>query len=125
MKKLEKKIINKIYRMETKKTISQIFVEAFSVVFVGLSALFVFSIIIDILNEQRSFDLYNFLTDDFEVIRHFFLRNTILFSEELPLALVCILVLLVVAFILLIYIIVKNFHKITNKLVSIYKFWFK
>lgn len=125
MKKLEKKIIKGIYKMETKRTLSQIVGRVLSMAIVIISAVFIFSVIVEILNEQRSFDLLDFYRDDFEVVRHFFVRNTSLFMQELPLPLVCILILLVVALIVLIYILARNFKKLKNKLISLYKFWFK
>ncbi len=125
MKKLENRIINKIYKLETKKTLSQILGEVIFIIFIIFSSIFIFFIIIEILNEQRSFDLFDFYRDDLEVIKQYFFQNTSLFIRELPFPLICILIILVIVFILLIYILFKNFNKNKNKLVSLYKFWFK
>jgi len=125
MKKLEEKIIKKIYRMESEKTIGQIISEASLFILLFLSSLFIFSVIVEILNEQASFDLFDFLRDDFEIIRENFLNNSLLFVQELPLPLIYILIGLLLLLIWFIYVIVKNSNKIKNKLVSIYKFWFK
>lgn len=125
MKKLEDKIINKIYKMETKKTIGQIISEATLIIFVVLSSMFIFSVIVEILNEQASFDLFDFLRDDFETIRDNFFNNSLLFIRELPLPLTYILIGLLLLLIWLLFILAKNFNRIKNKLVSIYKFWFK
>ncbi len=125
MKKLEEKIIKKIYRMETKKTFGQIMAETILIVIISLSSVFMFSVIVEILNEQASFDLFDFLRDDFETIRFNFLNNSLLFIQELPLPLTYILVGLLLLLIWLLFILIMNFNKIKNKLVSIYKFWFK
>lgn len=125
MKKLENKIINKIYKFETKKTLSQIIGEIIFMALIIFSLVFIFSIIIEILSDQKSFDLFNFFQDDLEVIKQYFFQNTWLFARELPLPLICILILLVVIFMLIIYTLFKNFNKIRNKLVSLYKFWSK
>lgn len=125
MKKLEDKIINKIYKMETKKTIGQIISEAALIIFVVLSSMFIFSVIVEILNEQTSFDLFDFLRDDFETIRDYFFNNSLLFIQELPLPLIYILIGLLLLLIWLLFILAKNSNKIKNKLVSLYKFWFK
>ncbi|MEK7110000.1 MAG: hypothetical protein AAB876_02155, partial [Patescibacteria group bacterium] len=61
MKKLEDKIIGKIFRMETEKTIGQILSEVALVILITLSSLFIFSVIVEVLNEQMSFDLFDFL----------------------------------------------------------------
>lgn len=125
MKKLEDKIIKKIYRMETKKTVEQIISEAILVIAITLSAVFVFSVIVEVLNYQASFDLFDFLRDDFEIIKGNFFNNSLLFFQELPLPLIYILIGLILLLVWLLYISVRNFNKIKNKLVSLYKFWSK
>lgn len=125
MKKLEEKIIKKIYRMEAEKTIGQIISEVSLVILLFLSSLFIFSVIVEILNEQASFDLFDFLRDDFEIIRENFFNNSSLFIQELPLPLIYILIGLLLLLIWLLYVSAKNFNKIKNKLIFLYKFWFK
>lgn len=125
MKKLEDKIINKIYKMETKKTIGQIISEVTLIILIVLSSMFIFSVIVEILNEQVSFDLFDFLRDDFETIRDYFFNNSLLFIQELPLPLIYILIGLLLLLIWLLFILAKNSNIIKNKLVSIYKFWLK
>jgi|SRR3989339_340598 len=125
MKKLEDKIIKKIYRMEAGKTIGQIISEVSLTILLILSSLFIFSVIVEILNEQASFDLFDFLRDDFEIIKENFLNNSLLFFQELPLPLIYILIGLSLLLVWLLYIVIINSNKIKNKLVSIYKFWLK
>lgn len=125
MKKLEDRIIKKIYRIETEKTIGQIISEAALIIFVFLSSIFIFSVIVEILNEQASFDLFDFLRDDFETIKDNFFNNSLLFMRELPLPLIYILIGLLLSLIWILYVSVKNSNKIKNKLVSLYKFWLK
>lgn len=125
MKKLEDKIIKKIYRMEAKKTIEQIISEAVLVIVITLSAVFIFSVIVEVLNDQASFDLFDFLRDDFEIIQTNLSNNLLLFIQELPLPLTYILISLLLLLIWLLHIFIKNFNKIKNKIVSIYKFWLK
>ncbi|MFA5770328.1 MAG: hypothetical protein WC894_02435 [Patescibacteria group bacterium] len=125
MKKLEDRIIKKIYRIETEKTIGQIISEVILIILIFLSSIFVFSVIVEILNEQASFDLFDFLRDDFETIRINFLNNSLLFIQELPLPLIYILIGLSLLLIWLLYILIKNSNKVKNKLISLYKFWFK
>ncbi len=125
MKKLEDKIINKIYKIEVKKTIGQIIGEVVLIILVTLSFIFIFSVIVEILNEQTSFDRFDFLRDDFETIRDNFLNNSLLFVRELPPLLTYILIGLLLSLIWLLFISFKNSNKIKNKLVSFYKFWLK
>jgi len=125
MKKLENRIIKKIYRIETKKTIGQIISEAILIILIFLSSLFIFSVIVEILNEQSSFDLFDFFRDDFETIKNYVFNNSLLFIQELPLPLIYILIGLLLLLIWLLFILIKNYNKIKNKLISIYKFWLK
>lgn len=125
MKKLEEKIIKKIYRIETEKTAGQIISKVALIILVTFSSMFIFSVIVEILNEQTSFDLFDFLRDDFGTIRDNFFNNSLLFVQELPLPLTYILIGLLLLLIWLLYISVKNYNKIKNKLISLYKFWFK
>lgn len=125
MKKLEDKIIKKIYKIETEKTIGQIINEAILIILIILSSMFIFSVIVEILNEQASFDLFDFLRDDFETIKGNFFNNSFLFIQELPLPLIYILIGLLLLLIWLLYILVKNYNIIKNKLISLYKFWLK
>ncbi|MFA6533154.1 MAG: hypothetical protein WCT22_04125, partial [Patescibacteria group bacterium] len=112
MKKLEEKIIKKIYKIETEKTVGQIISEAVLIIFIVLSSIFIFSVIVEILNEQASFDLFDFLKDDFEIIRGNFFNNSLLFFQELPLPLIYILIGLILLLVWLLYILVRNFNKI-------------
>ena len=125
MKKLEDKIINRIYKIETRKTIEKIISEASLIILIVLSSLFIFSVIVEILNEQSSFDLFDFLRDDFETIRSFFVNNLLLFVQELPLPLIYVFFGLLLILIWLVYISFKNYNIVKNKLVSLYKFWIK
>lgn len=125
MKKLEKKIIRRVYKLETKRTIAKVVGEIFLVALVASALLFIFSIIIDILNYQSSFDLLDFFKDDFEMVRDYFFNNLSLFVQELPPPLMLVLILLLTILALLMYMLLKNFKKIKNKAVSIYKFWLK
>lgn len=125
MKKLEDRIIKKIYRIETEKTVGQVVSEAALIILILFSSIFIFSVIVEILNEQASFDLFDFLRDDFEIIKNYFISNSLLFIQELPLPLIYILIGLLLLLIWLVSLLIKNFNKIKNKLISIYKFWLK
>lgn len=111
--------------METERTVSQIISKILLIILVSLSSIFIFSVIVEILSEQASFDLFDFLRDDFETIQNYFFNNSLLFIQELPFPLIDILIGLLLLLIWLLYVSVKNSTKIKNKLVSIYKFWFK
>ncbi len=124
-KKIEEKIIKKIYQIETKKTFFDLFSKIFFILlFLSLTLIF-FLVVIDILKEQNSFDLLSFFNDDFEVIKKYFFSNLITFYNELPKELTLSLIISITLLLSLIIIFLKNFKKIKNKLKSIYKFYKK
>lgn len=122
-RKLEDKIIRKVYRMETQKTFA--FVAA-RIVFFLVSAFLILlflSTLIDILAEQGSFDLFDFVGPDFEAVTRYLPDNLILFWEETPKTILSILILAIIGFIYLTARVIKNYKMLKNKLVSIYKFY--
>jgi len=123
MKKLEEKIIKRIYGLETKKTtiyiVSRFFLGLILLFSIILSSLSVF----DLLNEQHSFDLFNFFQDGFEVTKKYFFSNLYNFYQELPQPLTYILLTSIIILLVLLVLIIKNSNKIKNKLISLYKFY--
>jgi len=124
MKKLEEKIINKIYKIELKKTIEQIVFKGIIFLITIFFSLFIFSIIIEILNEQSSFDLFDFLKDGIETVGDSMLNNLLLFIQELTMPLIFILLVLSLFVVWIIIVTLKNRNIIKNKFHSLYKFWF-
>lgn len=124
-RRLEDKIIGKVYRMETQRTFTFIttriilFLVSASFILLFLSAL------IDILAEQGSFDLFDFIGPDFEVVTRYLPDNLILFWAETPKFILFILTLAIIGFIYLMAKIIKNYRMLKNKFVSIYKFYNK
>ena len=111
--------------METRKTLSFIISRiVFSVISLSFILIFL-SVLADILIEQGSFDLFDFVGWDFEVVRRYFWDNLSLFWEETPKSIVLILILAIIGFIYLIVRVIKNYRMLRNKFVSIYKFYNK
>lgn len=125
MKKLENKIINKIYRMETKRTTGFLMVKTIIVTVFSIILLIFSSALIDILKEQQSFDLLFILKEDLAVLGKYFPENFYDFYLELPQPLTFILIGSILLFGLTFLIFLKNFGKIKNKIFSIYKFYKK
>ena len=115
MKKLEKNIIGRVYKIETKRTISYFLSRLVSFLILAFVVWFLASIVLDILTEQGSFDLLELIDAD----------NLMVFYQESPKELLLILFLVIIFLAYLIFMVVKNYGKIKNKLVSIYKFYKK
>lgn len=123
MKKLEKKILKKIYQFEVKRTATEIFFKSAAFIFFGLAFFLLGSIFYEILKEQKTFDLFEIFSEDFEVIKRYFLDNIWLVFFELPKILLIILLIFTSLFIFLILTMVNNFKKIKNRVKSLLKHW--
>lgn len=125
MKKLEEKIIKKVYRLETKKTAGYLFIRIiFGVLLILATSVLALSVI-DILNEQSSFALLEFFMEDVEVIKRYFISNITDFFQELPQPLTLILLICIILVLVLLFLSVRNYKRVKNKLISLYKFYRK
>ena len=125
MKKLEEKIIKKIYTMETKNLLVSFILKAVVFIFMGLLAILSTQIIIEVFKEQETFDMFQLFKEDVEIIRRYFFDVIVEVYQETPkLALV----LTVVAIFILLFIIItiiKNWKTILNKGGALLRFWTK
>lgn len=122
---LKKKIISKVYREETKKISFAFFTWIFFVVFIFFLIVITYQVILEILIEQKSFNLIEILTEDVDVFRFYFANNLVTFFQEIPKFLLFLFLLGVFILLWLFLTLKKNFKMIKNKLLSIYKFYKK
>ena len=125
MKKLEKKILKKVYFWEAKRTIFDLFLKMILFFSSGLFLLIFGQIFFEILNEQKTLDLLNFFSEDFEVVKKYFLDNIFIFFFEMPKFLLLLLLLFLAIFSLIILTLIKNFYILKNKVKSFLKFFKK
>lgn len=124
MKKLEDKIIKKVYRLETKKTTGYLLSGIILIALLTLTSLVFYLVTVEILQEQKSFDLINFFSEDLDVVKKYLIDNVFYFYQELPQPLTLILLICVFLVLVLIVLFIINFKKLKNKLFSLYKFYF-
>ncbi len=125
MKNNKEKILKQVYQHEVKKTFFDILLKIITLVFLILfSYLFLFSLI-EILKEQRSFDLLFFFQENLEIFKKYFIENILLFFEEIPKLILLVWLILMVLLIKFIFNLKKNLKKTITKLRSIYKFFKK
>ncbi len=125
MKNNKEKILKQVYQHEVKKTFFDILLKIITLVFLILfSYLFLFSLV-EILKEQRSFDLLFFFQENLEIFKKYFIENILLFFEEIPKLILLVWLILVVLIIKFIFNLKKNLKKTITKLRSIYKFFKK
>jgi ABC-type multidrug transport system fused ATPase/permease subunit len=125
MKKLEKKILKKVYFWEAKRTIFDLFLKMILFFSSGLFLLIFGQIFFEILNEQKTLDLLNFFSEDFEVVKKYFLDNIFIFFFEMPKFLLLLLLLFLAIFSLVILTLIKNFYTLKNKVKSFLNFFKK
>lgn len=121
MKSLEKKILNKVYFWEAKRTVFDLILKIILFFSSGLFFLILGEIFIEILKEQKTWDLLNFFNEDFEVIKKYFLDNIFIFWLEIPKFLLLLILFFLVLFSLIILTLIQNFHILKNKVKSLIK----
>ena len=125
MKKLEKKILKKVYFWEAKKTVFDLVLKMILFFSSGLFLLIFGQIFFEILDEQKTLDLLNFFNEDFEVVKKYFLDNVFIFFFEMPKFLLLLLLLFFAIFSLVILTLIKNFYILKNKVKSFLKIFKK
>jgi len=121
MKKLEKKILKKVYFWEAKKTVFDLVLKMILFFSSGLFLLIFGQIFFEILDEQKTLDLLNFFNEDFEVVKKYFLDNVFIFFFEMPKFLLLLSLLFLVIFSLISFTLIKNFYILKNKVKSFFK----
>lgn len=122
MKKLEDKIITKVFKIETERTFSYVLTRIALFTITVLLILFLSIITYEILRDQGSFDLIDFTGDDIEVVSRYLIDNIYIFYEETPKLLLFLTGMVIIGFGWLLIKAKSNYSKIRNKLISIYKF---
>ncbi|MCL4364472.1 hypothetical protein M1328_04515 [Patescibacteria group bacterium] len=122
-KNLEKKILRKVYKIEARKTFSYLLTRLLLGLVFLLAVILFYSTVVDILNEQQSFDLLFFYRQNFAVVKRYFLPNLFNFYQELPEPLTYLLIISIIIVLVVTAVLIKNFKKIKNKLVALYKFY--
>jgi len=123
MKKLEDKIIKKIFVMETKNTFLSFLARIVLFTIFGFLIVVFGQATIEIFKEQRTFDLLNLFNEDIEIIKRYFLDVIYTFYQETPKIVFILLVVSLFLFLFLIWITFKKRHSIINRIKSLFRFW--
>lgn len=125
MERIQKKIIKKIYQIETKRTILEILFKIVIGLFLA-TAVFIFGeIFFEILKEEKALDFFQIFNEDFEVIKKYFFEVIYIFYLEIPKIILILFLITTSIFFYLIWQIIKNYNIIKNKVISLIKFWRK
>ena len=121
MKKLEKKILKKVYFWEAKRTVFDLVLKIILFFSSGLFLFILGQIFFEILVEQKTLDLLNFFNEDFEVVKKYFLENIFILFFEIPKFLLLLILIFLSIFSLVILTLIKNFYTLKNKIKSFLK----
>ena len=123
MKKINQKILKKVYGYETKKTAGQI-ISLIGIFAVVLLAIFLLgSVIVDLVIEQEAVVVFDFFSEDLEVVKKYFFDSVYVFINSIPQLLIFLFLIGILILVLVVYIIIRNFTKIKNKVELLIKFW--
>ena len=120
---LEKKILKKIYFWELKRTTIDWLLKISSFLIVGLFFYIFIDIFFEILSAQKSFDLFAFFTEDFEVIKKYFFENILIFLFEIPKTILLLILVFGLIFTFISIKLIKNWRVYQNKIKSFLKFF--
>lgn len=123
MKNLEDKILKKVYQFEANRTLFLISLELVSILLLVLALVVFGQVIIEILVEQKTLDLFQLFGEDFEAIRRYFFDTVYILYLEVPKILLLFWLLFLASLSFLTLTLVKNFSKIKNRVVSLLKYW--
>ncbi len=84
MKKIEKKILHKVYQYEARQTVFAVFFNALGLVLFGGVVFYTVSVIIRVMEEQKTWDVLEIFSEDLEVIRQYWTEVAAILYEELP-----------------------------------------
>ncbi len=124
MTKLEKKIIRKVYTHETKKTTTELLGRILTIGFVLATVLYIGSLLIRVLDEQGTLEVFEIFHEDADVVRTYFFEVVGILYQEIPKHIAASLILAVVALLFLIVLFIKSVHRISQKLRALRKYWF-
>ena len=124
MKKLEKKILKKVYSFETKDTLTNISLRLILMTGLTILVILFLTLTFEELNQQQTLDIFEIFYEDFIIFKENIFEVATTLFRELPiieaffsLAITVILFFLLIKFI-------YNFVKIKNKIYSIIKYYF-
>lgn len=125
MKKLENKILNTIYVLETKRTAFEIILRTVSIVTLLGICIFIVADIINVLIKQQTLDVLQLFQEDREVIQSNLREVLSTLYIELPLFEIVLTLVLLTITIVIVVLFVKNYARIKRKISVLKKYWFK
>ena len=124
MKTLEEKIIQKVYYLETRQTLSQLFYRLTLMTGLTIAGIFLIIFTIRELTQLQTLDLLEIFFEDLGVIKENIWEVFGIILQEIPAAEILFAIISLVLSVILLSKFVYNFGKLKNRISSLIKFWF-
>lgn len=121
---LEKKIINQIYKFETKRIFIKTAIFLFFLAFAVFVAIFSSGLIYRVLFEKQTFDVLQIFQEDFEVVRLYFSDVISTFYNDIPKKALNIFLLSFIVILVLLFIFIRKYKTFSNRFRAILKHFF-
>lgn len=125
MKKLEKEIIEKVYKYETRKTIFEVVLRLVFILFLAFAGLIFGQILFQALTEQKTLDVFEIFTEDIQIIKEYWGDVIAVLYEETPKLTLFIFLILVALLLGALLTLILNFEKIINRIKSLIRYWLR
>jgi len=125
MKKLEDKIIKKMYVWETKKTGLSLITKTILFLFFGLLAIFLTQILVEVFFETGSDNVFEILQEDWQIVAKHGLDIIFSLYQEIPKPLIFVIFVSFGISLLALLTFIKNFGKIRYKVTALLRYWEK
>lgn len=116
---LDKKIIDRVYQYEKKRTLLTVFKYFFFITIFLIFLIILLTIIYNTLKEQETLDLFDIFQENYVVIKSYIWDVLQLVYEESPKFLIVLTLSFFVLLLLMLFLLKKNFNKIRNRIKSI------
>lgn len=123
MKKLEDKIINKVYVFETKRTLLNALVKIISVGTLFFATSFVAVLLLQTLIEKETFSAIDIFQEDIQTMNTYIVDTLYVLIVEIPKIDLFLLMLGCSAIVLAFWVLFKNLPRIKNKIRSLFGYW--
>lgn len=123
MKTLEDKILNKVYTFEARKVTFQLLAKTLILFVSGFVAFLFTQVLIEVFIEEKTYNLFEIFSDDFEVIAKHLSDIMYVIFQETPKSVLFIALLAIILLFAVILTFVRNFGKMRHKLLALYSYW--
>jgi len=123
MKKLEDKIIDRVYVFETKKTLLSAVIKIVSIGMLVIATSTFALVIIETLNEKETFSVIDIFQENLQAVHTYLLDVVYVFFVEIPKLHALFFIVGLFVLVAVLWVFVKNMTRIRNKVRSLLRYW--